>query len=71
MVKYKTLQTELDEDIENKVLSIIKYYTIKEGGVDFDKVNPITFLRISYGITLADAQEAVLTLISENKIELA
>lgn len=69
MVKYRVPQTELDEDNKNKILSMIKYYTIKEGGIDFDKINLATFLSSSYGITLADAQEAVLTLITESKIE--
>jgi len=71
MVKYRVPQSELDEDIKNRVLGMIKYYTIKEGGIDFDKINLATFLSTSYGMTLADAQEAVSTLITESAIEVA
>ena len=69
MVKYKVPQTELDEDNKNKILSMIKYYTIKDGGVDFDKINPVTFLSSSYGISLEDVEAAVSTLMTETKIE--
>ena len=69
MVKYKVPQTELDEDNKNKILGMIKYYTIKEGGIDFDKINPVTFLSSSYGITLEDVEAAVQALITDGKIE--
>jgi len=69
MVKYKVPQSELDEDNKNKILGMIKYYTIKEGGIDFDKINPVTFLSSSYGISLEDVEAAISTLITETKIE--
>jgi len=67
-MKYRVLQSETDEDIKNRVLSIIRYCTFEEGGVDFDKVNPTNLTR-SYGISLEDVQEVLPDLISEGKIE--
>lgn len=69
MVKYRVPQSEIDEDNKNKVLGMIKHYTIKEGGVDLDKLSPATFLSSSYGITLEGAKEVLQALISEGKVE--
>ena len=67
-MKYKVPDDFFDELNKNRVLSIITYYTLKEGGVDLDKVNPTT-LACRHGISLADAKKALQSLISEGKVE--
>ena len=67
MVKYRVSQSEIDELNKERVLSIIRYYTFKEGGIDLEKVNPTTLVH-RYGISLEDAKKAVKTLISEGKV---
>lgn len=68
MVKYKVPDSAFDEINKNRVLSVITYYTLKEGGIDLDKVNPTTLAQ-RYGISLADAKKAVQALILEGKVE--
>ena len=70
MVKYRTPQSEIDKANKNKVLSIIRYYTFKEGGLDLEKVNPKTLIhKHGLDISLAKAKVFVQELISESKIE--
>jgi len=70
MVKYKIPQSEIDEMNKSKVLGIIRYYTIKEGSIDLDKVNPKTLIyRHGLNISLSKANTFVQELISEGKVE--
>ena len=68
MVKYKVPQCYLDQLIKERIVSVIGFYTIKEGCVDVDKVNPVT-LTSRFSITLADAKRLIPELIAEERIE--
>ncbi len=70
MVKFRIPQSEIDEMNKGRVLAIIRYYTIKEGSIDLDKVNPATLIhRHGLNISLAEARTFVQQLISEGKVE--
>ena len=69
MTIYKIPQSEIDEANKATVLGIIRYYTLKEGGVDLDKVNPKTLIyRHGLKISLAEAKVFVQQLIFEGKV---
>ena len=67
MAIYKVPDSEIKEMNKIRVLSIVRYYTFKEGGADLDKINPTT-LAVRYGINLDDAKIAMQSLISEGKV---
>ena len=68
MVIYKVPQADLDEVIKERIVGVVRFYTIKEGGVDVDKVNPVT-LTSRFAISLADAKRLMPGLLAEGRIE--
>ena len=72
MAIYKIPQSEIDEMNKKRVLGIIRYYTIKEGGIDLDKINPVTLIhKHGLNISLSKAKTFVQQLISEGKVEVS
>ena len=68
MVKYRVPQSEIDNIIKNRVLALVRHYTMHEGFLDIDKINPDTILA-RFGVTVKDAKRVITSLISEGKIE--
>ena len=70
MVIYRIPQSEIDEMNKNRVLGVIRYYTIREGGVDLSKVNPATLIH-RHGLNISPVKAKILIqeLISEGKVE--
>jgi hypothetical protein len=68
MVVYKVSQSELDEAIRERIVSVVRFYTIRDGGVDVEKVNPATLLS-RFGISMEDARRLVPKLVADGRIE--
>ena len=64
MVIYRVPQSDLDEVIKERIVSVVRFYTIKYGGVDVDKINPTTLLS-RFSIRLADAKRLLPELLAE------
>jgi len=68
MTIYRVPQSDLDETIKNRIVSLVRYYTIKEGGVDTEKVNVQTLIS-KFSLEKADILRLLPGLIAEGKIE--
>lgn len=68
MAKYKIPQNEIDALTKQRILSIIWYYTIKDGHLDTVNVNPET-LKYRFGVELDTIKNLVQELVSEGKIK--
>lgn len=70
MVRYRVPQGDLDKVTRERVLSAVRFYTVKGNGLDLGKVNPATLVS-RFGITQADAERMLPRLVADGRIERA
>jgi len=68
MVAYKTADSEFEESDRSLAMTVITYYTVRQGCFDPNGVNPTTLVN-RFGITKERILRVIPGLVSEGRVE--